>query len=125
MTQLLLKLGELDQIARNKDFCEVPTLQSFHFIRFYSENVLNFPKFLSKDALNKLQNSKEKHVFGNESVHLNGMTDAIDEKKKLLLSEKVQSSKINGIPFWSYNYIKTSQRQILSILATVARHSFV
>lgn len=85
MTQLLLKLGVLDQIAPNKDFCEVPTLQSFHFTRFYSENVLNFQKFFSKDALKELQNSKEKHVFGNESLHLNVMTDAIDEKKTFVV----------------------------------------
>jgi len=39
----------------------------------------------------------------------------LTRKKKLLLSEKVQSSKINGISFWSNNYIKTSQRQILSM----------
>lgn len=99
MTQLLLKLGELDQIARNKDFCEVPTLQSFHFIRFYSENVLNFPKFLSKDALNKLQNSKEKHVFGNESVHLNGMTDATDEKKNFCCLKKFKVPKLMAFHF--------------------------
>ena len=56
--------------------------------------------------------------FGNQSVHLNGMTDAIDERK-LLLSDKVQRSKTHGISFSLVLNKKTSQRQTFLMLATV------
>jgi len=66
--------------------------------QFYFNNVLNFQTLFSKDALNKLQDSKEKHAFWQTISYLNAMTDAIDERK-LLLSDKVQSSTTHGIYF--------------------------
>lgn len=124
MTQLLLNIwGELNQIEPYQRF-----LWGLYITRLKLQNVLNCQTLLSKDALNKLQDNKEKHVFW-KPISSFKLNDRRHWREKYCFCNCLTKFKVPKLKNPPYFNLELKEKDFLEtdilMLATVAWYLFV